>query len=968
MRSARFWKLWVWNWILFPSILCAQTAETSTIRTVELQRAGQQLNVYLFFNSLPVYEIYENLDKEVLLFKFKNTKVGFRNGQQEQLYNDPILEGIRFSEENNEMWAQFKLRTADLAFSIEPDAEPGVLIVEFHRKIEVEPLDSPPAAPTLKLTAVRFSNRPPDFSRATFFFEKSKEPRMFFRQDKDRKETTIRFSDTYPADNLEIPPYQDVRIRFDKIETDVNQTFITIDSTTGPLEVKEMFRLDPPRWIIDFFGEPGQAPPEPLVTVPEEEMTEEQKAAAAEAEQKAQRERIALARRSNAVRELYNLGERELLEGRDDPALSLFLEAYRLGKSQQAQFGDDLDALAMQALFRQADTIYKMLERENAPNYHPAITAYETAIRVAEANNFESDLLPHAYLQVGQSYRRMQFYDDANQTFDILQKKFPNTLEAAEANFWRAVGLVDQREWQRAIDSFREYLRAGASPKHLAAAHYKMAEAFYQLGRFAKAREGFERARSIDRNYPESDPTLLFHMGETYYEMADFATAREVFTTLLEKYPQADFSKLVALRLGDFLRDEGKEEEAIEVYLQAATSFKPELAVLAQMRIANILAQRPYSQDYQEALEIYESIINLRGDSPLKEEALLRKGLTLTAFGRYQEAIQALEVFAETFPNNRYVQRGVIQENIDENLKGLVDSFFQRNNYLGIVGVYEDFKKQYFSDFPFDITLFQIGVAYQALGLFNEALQVLESLTGRAESPLQELGNFQEALVLAEKGDVEASKEALIRFILQYPDSPYNADANKQLAEVYKQGREYLEAIEVYEQTIRQYAQEGGNNLLRAEVVPELYYELGNLYNELGRHANAEEAYRQVPQNFFHPVVGEIGKEVPFYVALSYFLKADMLFEMRRDREALEGYQNAIALYAESTHPDIVERIHWAQYKMGIIYQREGQEQKALAIFKELMEQEGNPLWKRLATENHDLLMRQLAYEDYLRE
>lgn len=960
MRLFRFWKIWLWSWAIFPSILYAQDATTNNI---ELQRIGQQLNIHIFFDALPVYEIHENLERKVLLFKFKNAKLGLKNGQREYLYNDPILEGVRFSEEKSEVWAQFKVRRDDLSFTIAKNGRPNVLTVEFRKKVEVEPLEPPPTPPALQLKDVRFGNHPPNFSRATFLFTSSKEPRMFFRQDKDRKVTTIRFSDTHPIANLEIRQYRDVRIRFDRMETDANQTFIIIESTTGPLEVKEMFLLDPPRWVIDFFGEPGEALPE-VTEISEAGLSEEEKVA----ERQARQDRIAKSRRSAAVQELYNLAENELLQGNDDQALALFLEAYRLGKSQQAEFEDDLHPLAIQALFRRADTLYKMLQKGRATNYHSAITAYETALRIAEDNNLESDLLPHAYLQIGKSYRQMQFYDDAAQTFDILQKKFSDTLESVEANFWRAVGQVDQREWRSAINSFREYLRAGASPKHLAAAHYKMAEAYYSLRRFSRAREGFERARSIDRSYPEQDPGLLFRMGETYYETADFPTAREVFNTLLEKYPNADFSKLVALRLGDFLRDEGKEKEAIEIYRRATTSFKQDVAILGQLRIANLLAQRPYSEDYQEALKVYDGIINLKSESPLKEEAMLRKGLTLTSFGRYQEAIQALEEFTQKYPNNRYVQREIIQENIDENLKGLVDQFFQQRDYLGVVGVYQDFKNKYLSRFRFDTTLFQVGVAYQELGLFDDAIDVFQFLTNRADSPLKELSHFQEALALAEKGHVEQSKEALIRFILEFPESPYNPDANKQLAEVYRQGREYIEAIQVYEQTIRQYTQGETNDPLRAEVVPELYYELGNLYHELGRHAEAEQAYNQVPEHYFYPVVGEVGTDVPFYIVLSYFLKADMMFEMQRDTEALQNYQNATTMYAQSTHPDIVERRHWAQYKMALIYQRGGQEQKALEVFKELMEKEGNQLWKRLATENHDLLTRQLAYEDYLKQ
>ena len=93
-------------------------------------------------------------------------------------------------------------------------------------------------------------------------------------------------------------------------------------------------------------------------------------------------------------------------------------------------------------------------------------------------------------------------------------------------------------------------------------------------------------------------------MGETYYENADYDVAREIFQLLLDRYPEADFSKFVALRLGDFLRDEGKEDEAIAAYSNAIRSYSLEIALMGKLRIANIQAERPYSDEYRQALRL----------------------------------------------------------------------------------------------------------------------------------------------------------------------------------------------------------------------------------------------------------------------------------------------------------------------------------------------------------------------------
>ena len=220
---------------------------------------------------------------------------------------------------------------------------------------------------------------------------------------------------------------------------------------------------------------------------------------------------------------------------------------------------------------------------------------------------------------------------------------------------------------------------------------------------------------------------LLFHMGETYYENADYDVAREIFQCLLDRYPDADFSKFVALRLGDFLRDEGKEDEAIAAYSNAIRSYSLEIALMGKLRIANIQAERPYSDEYRQALRTYDEIITLYPDSPQVEEAKLRKGLTLTLYGAYREAIAALEGFMEEYPQSVYVRRNIIQENIDENLKGLVDRAYQRQDDLGVVTIYRDYQASIYST-RFDTTLFQVAHAHQKLGFHNEAMDLYRFL------------------------------------------------------------------------------------------------------------------------------------------------------------------------------------------------------------------------------------------------
>ena len=155
----------------------------------------------------------------------------------------------------------------------------------------------------------------------------------------------------------------------------------------------------------------------------------------------------------------------------------------------------------------------------------------------------------------------------------------------------------------------------------------------------------------------------------------------------------------------------------------------------------------------------------------------------------YKPAIEELEKYQEKHPLSPYVRRGVVRENIDENLKGLIDNQFQRQELLELIANYRDYKAKYLLNFRFDSTLFQVAVAHQRLGFYEEALDLLKFLDSRAQGTMLELIRLQTALALVEKGDPSLSRDQFTRFLTDYPDSLYDADARFSLAQVYRESK-----------------------------------------------------------------------------------------------------------------------------------------------------------------------------------
>ena len=961
----------------------AQTAELSDlviIQNLELLRHGKQISALLLTDNPPVYEITENLSAQTLVIKFKNARAGFADGRMERLFNDTQLAGIRFSDIDGEIWAQFKLLKKDLSYTVSTLRGQNGVKIDFRPALQILPLPDPPEDAVYQLVSVKFDAGNANFTRLTFAFTKPAKisatsaisedrqpPRIFLLEDSQQTRLTIRLPNTLPEKKLENLEYKDSRIELTSLTSEVNQTFIELKLKATNLSVERHFVSSPVQWMLDIHGTPfkediSTSPPESEKLSPEEMATFEE-------------EKKARWSRSLKINPIFQRGETAFRKNKYNEAVAHFKEAYALGKEHtKDEFGDPLHPLAARALFRIGDTIYTMLERRIGNNYHNAIDAYKTAIRITQdaekiakqkSEDFETvSLLPHANFRIGRAYQKMKFQHEASVYYKILQERFPNSIEALEASFWKGMSHIEQRQWETGITDFEEYLRSSPQPKFFAVTHYKMAQAYYQLERYITAKEFFDIARNADEEYVKEDPTLLFHMGETYYENADYVTAREIFRILQQKYPKADFSKLVALRLGDFLRDEGKENEAIQVYKNAISSYTREIALLGKLRIANIQAKRPYTDEYLEAIKVYDEIPRLYPETPQAEEALLRKGLTQTLYGFYAPAIKTLESFMERYPQNVYVRRNVIQENIDENLKGLIDSYFRQDDTLALVGAYSDYKAKYLFNFRFDTTLFQTAVAHRKLGFHDEALDILRFLETRSAGTIGELVQLEKAQTLLEKADLTEARNTTARFLQKYPESPYDAEARQLLAKIYRKQKSYPMALLVFAQTLQKYDQ--NKKPLLAEIVPELYFDLGELHEEIGNFVEAGEAYQQAVSSYNHPVDHS---DTPEYIIKSHFLAADMHNKAQNGEVALKSYQRAILLYEDSKKGEIIERVFWARYQIGTIYAHHGDNQQALIIFKELMDnKEGKgQLWKKLAAENYRSISRKLSYDDYLK-
>lgn len=891
---------------------------------LELRREQGRLRLEFRLSAATPFEVVENFSKRVLVVKFFRARAAFPGGKTEFVYNDPFLVGMVLEEVNGATWAKVRVRTPNLAYRVVPSGASARVVVALRFV---------PPRPTVKLTGVRLATLA---SATRVVLDLTSLPRYESRREGDR--FSVRLSGVRPALATPLIPGDD-RISLAGLEREGEDTVLRITVRQEGLRATPLVLTDPPRLVFTFREpapktavRPAKPPPPPQRVDPLGRLLADEQSA--------------------LVRANYNLAEQNFRVGNFRKAGLTFMRVFRSNPESP---------LGIRAFFRAADSQFERLTASKATAFHGLIATYQSGIRAAESAGVESDLIPRAFFRIGRSYQKMGFYSEAEIYYRILQDRFPDDeFYTADSYFYQGEALLKMRKYPEAIAAHATFLQGEGEPALIAAANYSLGDVYYLTDRFTEAKVHFDKALRLDSEFPKTRPVLWFHMGETFYANAQFDDARAIYNGLLEIYPGKPYTKLVGLRLGDFLREEGKESDALRIYEGVIREAPLEINLRGKMRIADLLSTRPVGDDFKKALILYGEVIEAGEKRPVVQEASLRRALTLTLHGQNREAVTALLEHIAKFPENELVRHGIVNAQLLENLKSLVDKLFEEEEFWEVVKVYAKYRRPHFEEFPFKVTLFQVAQAYHHLGLFDQALGLYGRIQREKPGSLATLIEYQQALAHSQRDDLLRAEEGMLKFIRAHETDTYLTDVRLRLGKVYFDGRRYTDALNAYNILIQDFEKTRDAKL--AEALPEAYYQLGQIYKELGQLKQSVDAFRAASENFHHPIQGE---GVPEFIVLSYFVTGDVFFELGQDHEAIAAYETAIARYPDH------DKTPWARFQIGLILRRRGDEREALEIFNglvELAKTRPGELWETLARENQRDLVNSLGYQDYLKK
>ena len=911
----------------------------------------------------PDFEIVSNQNRQVLTIKLRNSKYNPKIRRIE--FRGPhvgFIETLKIN--NNEFWIKIKLNLKNVEFKVIPtEIKKGQLVIQFKNK-KIAPTKSDLRMITRISSGIfRYYERVVIRFSKPFQYEISEEYEPVYR-------VKILILNSEFGDSIKLPTLSKRILSHLEISQRGKHVDLVVKPRFGVLSIKHSKARKPDRLVMDFTKIP--------IPIKIEEKKDDVEEVSLDLFQNqlyfnskfAQAEKTFLRRRfvdsASIFKNIYYgtlKYKKKLIEDAKLNNEELSGSDKLSDPEIQNQIRSVLD-IGLKARFRSADAYFqKQLLDPTHQGFNFAIQEYIESLNAAHNITMDTDDKARALYNIGRSYHNMKFYDEAANYYQELLRFYPNSPFSGDAIF--KVGSIERNLGHnlKTIEILTEFIKDFPDARQISEANYRIAQAYYNLKDYKNGKQYFDMARRQNPDFMLQEAELMFQMGETYFENQQFDTARGIYETLLEKYPNEKFSNLVAIRIGDFFREVAQLDDAIETYKKAINKYPQEVTLTGLMRIANIYAERPFNDDYKKALNTYNFILQKHPYSELVEEALLRKGLTLSLFKKYDSAIKVLEVFAATYPDNVFVKNYIIRDRIFQNILTNIKEKYFNNEYFDVLSLFEKHRKEYLRPLPEEIPLFLIADSYKQLGLRKKAINVMNQILENKNNPLQSTVFYNIAVAQASLKDHARAQNTFLEHLKLFKEDIHTPEVLMSLGKSYVETNQLDKAVQAFKQVITRYSD--SKDFLKREKIPEAWYQYALINQELGNYQDALKAYSNVLESFNHSIDRD---QVIQFVKDSHYLIGDMYNELDQFTEALQTYQKAVKLY-----PDY-EKTPWAEYQIAQIYENKENSEKALKIYDLLLaksektEQKNRPIWVDFAIESKDELLNKLKFDKYLQQ
>jgi len=462
-----------------------------------------------------------------------------------------------------------------------------------------------------------------------------------------------------------------------------------------------------------------------------------------------------------------------------------------LGQKKKARFAFEFASkldydpeIKEEALFNYALLTYELFHspfNEAIDAFHDFIEIYPNSTRIDDAYNF----LVMAYMYTSN-------YKEALLSLEKISEMDHSMKEAYQkVAFYRGLELYNNLHYEQAIQTFNKSLQyPGYNRAIYAQANYWKAEAYYQLGDYKNAIEGYNTFLLTTGAFTLDEYELAhYNLGYAYFKLKDYPNAIKWFRKYIG-ISKNEKTRTVAdayNRIGDSYFISRSYWSAIEYYDKAIEiGLLDKDYALFQRGFSLGLLNRPAKK-----INTMQRLMNEHPESAYVDDAIFEMAKSNLDQQKSQLALQLYKRIVDEFPSSSYIKKSLVQlgliyynnDNNDEALK-----YYKRvvaeypgtpeakNALTGIKNIYVDMN---------DVDTY---FAYaNSLGEFADvSLSEQDSLTYISAEKLYMAGNCEKSII------------QFNNYLNEFKNGSFILNAHFYLAECYNRMGNKKKALEAY--------------------------------------------------------------------------------------------------------------------------------------------------------------------------
>ncbi len=411
-------------------------------------------------------------------------------------------------------------------------------------------------------------------------------------------------------------------------------------------------------------------------------------------------------------------------------------------------------------------------------DYWGAVEAYEDYINTYP----DGPNVARAHYQIGQSYFRLEEYDDAIKAFVAAWKKFPDADEDAP------IGC------------------------------YNLGHSYLNKKNYEKAIPPFEFA--IENGNDKIREESIVAKGESLIKTSQLDKAAALYAAFLEEFKESLHRPAVFFSRGWALLETEQHEAAIAALTELLKTY-PSHSTASKAMLALSDAYSALEQ-YEEAEKLLDELMT---EESQVEEAKLRLAWNRFNSGDKASAAKSFIAFAESYPQHKLYATVLYNAGI---------AYYDLNEYDRAIGVFRRILKDREDSKEAGELQFWLGLCLFESEKFDEAVQVIKKQLEAGGQDKERAGSliytYAEAL-----SALDRTKDAIDWFrklATEHPESKYIENAMYSLALAQQKDEDLTSAIATLASLLEKFPE--------TELKEHVYFALGEYLTREERHEEAE--------------------------------------------------------------------------------------------------------------------------------